>query len=246
MRLAAIDSSTALGSVALFEDGVLVAEDSRRVSQAHGESLLPMMSALFDRLGWTARDVARWGVGVGPGSFTGLRIAVATAKGIALATGAELVGVTSLDALAHGLGDARRDPARGACTTEEAVVSVVAGGKGEVFVQVRRGGAQLLGPVHVRAAEVGARVRQAVSGGSVVVVGEVASELDWSQLGADVRRVVEPPHDLPRASSVGRIALGRPAEDADALEPVYVRPPETTLPRGAPATVPAVPPGGRV
>ena len=52
MRLAAIDTSTALGSVALFEDGRLVAEDSRRVSNAHGESLLPMVSALFARAGW--------------------------------------------------------------------------------------------------------------------------------------------------------------------------------------------------
>ena len=244
MRLAAIDSSTALGSVALFEDGALVAEDSQRVSNAHGESLLPMMSALFDRLGWTARDIARWGVGVGPGSFTGLRIAVATAKGIALATGAELVGVTSLDALAHGLEDAPRDPS-GDASTDPAVVSVVAGGKGEVFVQVRRGGAQLLGPLHVRSADVAARVREAVSGGPVVVVGEVASELDWSELGARVRRVVAPPHDLPRASSVGRIALGRPAEDADALEPVYVRPPEITLPRGGAAAASGALPGGR-
>ena len=66
MRLAAIDTSTALGSVALFEDGVLVAEDSRRVSNAHGESLLPMVSALFARAGWAAADVARWGVGTRP------------------------------------------------------------------------------------------------------------------------------------------------------------------------------------
>ena len=193
MRLAAIDTSTQLGSVALFEDGVLLAEDAHRVSNAHGESLLPMMSALFERAGWTARDVTRWAVGVGPGSFTGIRIAVATAKGIVLATGAELVGVTSLDAVAFGLAG-------------ELVVSLIGAGKGELFVQARRGEAR------------------------GVVAGEAALEVDWSVLGERVELVVIPPHDLPHASAVGRIALGRPAEDADALEPVYVRPPDITMP----------------
>ncbi len=125
MRLAAIDTSTELGSVALFEGLALVAEDSARVSNAHGESLMPMLSALFARHGWAPGDVRRWAVGVGPGSFTGVRVAVATAKGIAIGTGAELVGVTSLDALAHGLSGMAEG---------RAVVSVVGAGKAEVFV----------------------------------------------------------------------------------------------------------------
>lgn len=221
MRLAAIDTSTVLGSVALFDDGVLVAEDSRRVSNAHGESLLPMVSALFASAGWAAADVARWGVGLGPGSFTGIRIAVATAKGIAIATGAELVGVTSLDAIGHGLG-----------TPLETVVSVVGAGKGEVFVQARRGEARVLLPTHLRAGDVVARLADIVAGSRVLVAGEGASGIDWSALGVDAELVLGPPHNLPRASSVGRIALTRPAEDADALEPVYVRPPEITMPKG--------------
>ena len=217
MRLAAIDTSTQLGSVALFEDGRLVAQDARRVSNAHGESLLPMVTALFARTGWTARDVTRWAVGVGPGSFTGIRIAVATAKGIVLATGAELVGVTSLDALAYGL-------------TGELVVSLLGAGKGELFVQAHRGEARVLGPVHLRTGDVAARLAELAGGARVVVAGEATAEVDWAVLGGRVDLVVQPPHDLPHASAVGRIALGRPAEDADALEPVYVRPPDITMP----------------
>lgn len=224
MRLAAIDTSTALGSIALFEHGVLVAEESRRVSNAHGESLMPMVSALFDRVGWRPADVARWGVGVGPGSFTGVRIAVATAKGIALATGAELVGVTSLDAIAEGLG-----------TAGDVVVSTVPAGKGELYVQARRRATLLLAPTHLKIDAVAVAVARSGSGsGSVVVVGEPAAAVDWSILGPGVVLRLDPPHDLPHAAAVGRIAATRAAEDADALEPFYVRPPEITMPRPRP------------
>jgi tRNA threonylcarbamoyladenosine biosynthesis protein TsaB len=223
MRLAAIDTSTALGSVALFDDDVVVAEDARRVSNAHGESLMPMVSALFERVGWAPPSVQRWAVGVGPGSFTGIRIGVATVRGIVLATGAEVVGVTSLDAVAFGL-------------EEDVVASLVGSGKGECFVQARRGGEVVLAPAHVKMADVPARLAEVAAGARVVVAGEAAGEIDWSGL-AGVRVVAAPPNDLPRASSVARLALARPAEDADAVEPFYVRPPEITMPKpkGAPA-----------
>jgi tRNA threonylcarbamoyladenosine biosynthesis protein TsaB len=217
-RLAALDTSTPLGSIALFEGGELVAEDSHRVSNAHGESLMPLVDALFTRAGWRPADVARWAVGVGPGSFTGVRIAMATAKGIVLATGAELVGVTSLYALAHGL-------------TGPAVASLVAAGKGELFVQLRRGEVLAMEPAHVRTGDVGARILALLGSDALVVAGEASAQVDWSALGARVTFAREPPHDLPRATAVGRIAMTRQAGDADALEAVYVRPPEITMPK---------------
>ena len=218
-RLAAIDTSTALGSVALFDRAELVAEDAHRVSNAHGESLMPMVDALFARVGWRPAEVERWAVGVGPGSFTGVRIAMATVKGVVLATAAELVGVTSLDAVGYGL--------------DGAVATLVGAGKGEVFVQMRRGAQLVLEPTHVRLADVARRLAGLAGDDPLVVAGEVAREIDWAALGGRVTVVADEPHDLPRASVIGRIALGRPAGDADALEAVYVRPPEITMPKGA-------------
>jgi tRNA threonylcarbamoyladenosine biosynthesis protein TsaB len=219
VRLAAIDTSSPLGSVALFDDGVLVAEAAQRVSNAHGESLLPMVDALFSRAGWHPRCVNRWAVGIGPGSFTGVRIAVATVKGMALATGATVVGVTSLDALADGVVDGL-------------VVSVLAAGKGEVFVQARSSRGLVLEPAHIPFGEVVLRVLGVVQPAEVVtVVGEASSDVDWSSMREQPALVTGAPHDLPRASAVGRIALVRAPTDADSLEPFYVRAPDLTTPR---------------
>jgi len=220
VKLAALDTSTALGSVALFDDGDLVAEETKRVSNAHGESLLPMMDALFTRVGWKPRDVGRWAVGIGPGSFTGVRIGVGTVKGIVIATGAEVVGVTSLDALAFGLA-----PDEGV-----ACVSVLFAMKGELFVQATLRGEVLLAPINVRIEEAPALLAT-LRCDRMVLAGEGALLLDASAIGARCEIHAEAPHDVPRASSIGRIAKGRAADDALLLEPMYVRAPDITSPR---------------
>jgi tRNA threonylcarbamoyladenosine biosynthesis protein TsaB len=215
VRIAAIETSTEVGSVALFEGEVCVLEDAARVTNLHGESLLPLISRAFERVAWDAHEVARWGVGIGPGSFTGVRVGVATAKGIAIATGAELVGVTSLDAMADGI-------------AAEVVVSVIPAGKAEAFLQVRRGEHILIAPTHLLLEQVAVRVAGAAQGARTVIAGEVARAIDWSAL--EVAPVLaERRHELPRASAVARIAMRRPPDDADALEPFYVQPPSITV-----------------
>lgn len=222
MLLAAIDTSTALGSIALFDDGVLVGEDSQRVSNAHGESLLPMIDALFTRAKWKPSDVARWGVGVGPGSFTGVRIGVATAKGIAIATGAELVGVTSLDAVAYGV-----DVGEGV-----ALVSALDAMKGELFIQARIDGVLVVPPENLLVASVGARLA-GIACERMVVVGEGGGAIDHAAVAASCEWRSAPPHDVPRAVSVGRIAIARGTSGPtrDAIEPLYVRAPDITKPK---------------
>ncbi len=221
MRLVAIDTSSPLGSVALFEQGELVAEDVRPVATGHGESLLPAIDALFERVGWTPDSVARWAVDIGPGSFTGLRIGLTTVKGVLLVTGAELVTVTSLDALAYGV------------PREDLVVSLLAAGKGEIFIQAKRRREVLVPPSYLRAGDVARAVQELTPGANVVVAGEVAKQIDWSSMAQRPLELrVDPPHDYPRASAVGLIALaGSPVPDVDALEPLYIRPPDITMPK---------------
>jgi tRNA threonylcarbamoyladenosine biosynthesis protein TsaB len=207
VRLCALDTSSALGSIALFEDGEIVLEHEQRVSNAHGESLLPALDAVMKKAGWKARDVARWAVGIGPGSFTGVRIGVATVKGIALATGAEIVGVVSLEAVAHGV-----ETAAG-----ESLAALLHAGKNELFVQIDRGE-----PTHAPIGAVAALLGEK----RWVLVGEGAAAV----VMPTARVLMAPPHDVSRASSVGRLALARAPSDLTTLEPLYVRAPDITSP----------------
>lgn len=212
MKLVALDTSTPLGTVALFDGDELVSSLEQRVSNAHGESLLPLVSRAMGEAGWKPRDVGRWAAGIGPGSFTGARIGVATVKGIALATGAEVVGVDSFRAMSFGL---QLGPG-------ETAVFMLEGGKNELFVK--------LGdepPAHVALD----RVHELFASSETrwVLVGAAAGRFSGAR--EEVRLVTQPPHDVPRAESVGRVAMASPASDLASLEPLYVRPPEITAPK---------------
>jgi tRNA threonylcarbamoyladenosine biosynthesis protein TsaB len=102
MRILALDSCSRAGSVALLENDSLVVSYVLDVTARHSERLLPAMDRCLVEAGWTMGEVDLIACTGGPGSFTGLRIGLATAKGLAFATGIPLVGVNSLEATAQG------------------------------------------------------------------------------------------------------------------------------------------------
>lgn len=100
MIIAGFDTVTDMLTVAVADEEQTIAEESRLAPRAHMSLLLPILRDVLGRAGLTFADVDYLAVGVGPGSFTGTRIGVATAQGLALASHSRLVGISTLDVLA--------------------------------------------------------------------------------------------------------------------------------------------------
>lgn len=107
MKLLVIDTSTTANSIAVTEDGRLLAEFLVNPETTHSASLMRGLDMVLDSAGVTTADLDAIGVTLGPGSFTGLRVGIATVKGLALATGVPVVGFSSLAMLAMNLPHAR-------------------------------------------------------------------------------------------------------------------------------------------
>ena len=231
MRALAIDTSTEVAGVALCDGATCVARSPTTNVAAtaapgqHGERLLGLIDATLLEAGWNKRDVQLVACCLGPGSFTGVRVGVATAKGIALALGLPIVGIGSLEVMAHAY-FARRGAAE---KTDETAVSLLDARKGEVFWAAYGSvGAIIAGPGHLAAAQVGELSR--LVPGPKTFLGEVAI-----RLGLDPTCIVSTPEtDRPDTVYLARLAIAtlerRGPDDLDALEPAYVRPPDITLP----------------
>jgi tRNA threonylcarbamoyladenosine biosynthesis protein TsaB len=117
--LLAFDTSSAACTVALFDgEGSCVARADEIIGRGHAERLVPMIAEVMD-----GRIASQIVVGVGPGSFTGIRVAIAAAHGLAIGWGADLKGMSSLALLAAG------------AANDGEVAAAVTGGHGELFVQ---------------------------------------------------------------------------------------------------------------
>jgi tRNA threonylcarbamoyl adenosine modification protein YeaZ len=117
--LLAFDTSSSACTAALFnEEGECVASADELIGRGHAERLVPMIAELME-----GREAKQIVVGVGPGSFTGIRVAIAAAHGLAIGWNADLYGMSSLALIAAGAASAGE------------VAAAVTGGHGELFVQ---------------------------------------------------------------------------------------------------------------
>jgi len=238
MRVLALDTTTRAGSIALVEDGEIVAERPGDVSRTHGERLPGELVDLAADRGWTMASVDLFAVAVGPGSFTGLRIGIATIQGLAFVLERSVVGVSALDALGH-LGSRGRP-------VGSLVGAWVDAQRGEVFSALYRIGpaplfseerlTQVEGPsVALPAATLAAWHR---FGESVLFIGDGAVRYT-DAITEDPRAIVAPTPLL--AGVIGliahvRAALG-PTMSPSGVHPLYIRRSDAELDRERQAAV---------
>jgi tRNA threonylcarbamoyladenosine biosynthesis protein TsaB len=182
----------------------------------HAARLLPLAQTLLDRAGLAFADLDRIGVGVGPGTFTGLRIGVATARALAQGSAAETVAVSTLRALAAAAGH------------DGPVLAVLDARRGEAFAAGYHGDEELFGPVAVRPEALGDLVRTRPEPGAAwLAVGDGAlafrDQLEPAAVGVPADG--NPCHRV-SAVAICRLASRSEPVARDRLVPEYVRLPD--------------------
>jgi tRNA threonylcarbamoyladenosine biosynthesis protein TsaB len=208
MVVLGLDTCLAACSVALFEDGVVRAHAREEMARGHQERLAPMVRAVMAEAGAPFAALDRVAVTVGPGSFTGLRVGLAFAKGLAAALGVPVVGVGVLEALAAEAGglvaaavDARRD---------------------QLYLQVFEGGRPLMAPDVLELGAAAARVAEIAGGRPLTLIGSGAPLLADVAPGATV--LTPPGADARQVARLGASRTPAPPR------PLYLRAPDARLP----------------
>jgi tRNA threonylcarbamoyladenosine biosynthesis protein TsaB len=193
-------------------------EPARGKRPGHATRLLGLVDEALAAVGLEVGELDRLGVGVGPGSFTGLRIGIATARALAQAADLPLAGVSTLSALAAGATE-ELEPGR-------AVLAVIDAGRGEGFAAGFRDGRALaaaaaLGPDGLAALAATLEAPVAVGGGAVRFQAQLRAA------GAAVPPAESPLH-RPDGRHLCRLAAAAETADRDAVLPQYVRAPDAT------------------
>ena len=205
----ALDTCLTACSAAIVDDGgVVLAARSEAMPRGHQERLAPLVRELASEAGIGFSDLTRIGVTVGPGSFTGLRVGVAFAKGLAAALGVPAVGVGTLEAMAHD--------------RQGFVVAAIDARRGQIYVQLFGDGVALTAPDALTLEDAAARIAEVYHGGPATFVGSGAPMLDGVLAGATI---VIP--DGPDPVAVARLAAAAPARP---VRPLYLRAPDAKPP----------------
>ena len=238
MKILALDSATGACSVALWQDGAILARRFAVMDRGQSEVLIPMVREVLAEAGTDFPSIDAFGVTTGPGAFTGLRIGLAAARGMALASGRPLVGVSTFEAVAFGVPPEERQGRR--------LIVAVESRREDVFIQPFDDELMALGePRSIRpenlilpdspvlvAGDGAARLRPCFADPCFGELSEdpAAATRGGAPCRPDVRFAAGP--GFPDAADVARLVASRGLDAAGAAppQPFYLRPPDVTLP----------------
>ena len=205
MKIAAIDTSSKALTLAILEDETLLAQMTLNIKKNHSITLMPAIDFLMNSLDMKPTDLDRIVVAQGPGSYTGLRMAVATAKTLAHTLKIELVGVSSLLALVPE-------------QAEGLVIPVMDARRNNVYAGFYQSGQSVRPEAHLPLAEV--LEIAGVADQPVTFVGETAvfaEQIEAALPGVSVQPT------LPDAAVIGRLGLDLPAQSIHDFVPNYLK-----------------------
>ncbi|MDE3016336.1 MAG: tRNA (adenosine(37)-N6)-threonylcarbamoyltransferase complex dimerization subunit type 1 TsaB [Pseudomonadota bacterium] len=204
----AIESATGPCSAAVWQDGRLKAYAENTSPVMQSARLLPMVEQVLKESGLEYRDLSAVAATIGPGSFTGIRVGLAAARGICFAAGIRGLGFTTLDVLAFGAV---------ALAGGAPVLAILNAGKGEYYYQLP-GGAPRIGTLETALA---------AAGKNLFIAGNVPPLCLPPQAGGG-KEGEGKGISFPRADILAALAATRPP--ALPLSPYYIRPPDAKLP----------------
>jgi len=213
MIVLSLDTALAACSAAVVRDGQVLAAASEPMLRGHQERLATLVEEIMQAAGLPFSAIDRVGVTVGPGSFTGLRVGLAFAKGLGLALGKPCIGVGVLEALAAS------DP--GPCLT----VAMIDAKRGQVYLQAFESGVAVMAPDALPLETASARLAELWRGGPLRLIGPGAALLADAAPGAEI---VE--RAAPDPATICALVANKPASAG--ARPLYLRAPDAKLPGG--------------
>lgn len=214
MLILGIETASCAGGAALVEDTRIIAEHYSIAPMTHAERLLPVIDTLLRDCGANINDVDLIAVSIGPGSFTGLRIGMATAKGLAFSARKPIVGVPTLDAFVqlHVPSPTR-------------IMPILDARKGEVFIALYDGdGRKLTSEVNLKPDILAKNMKEE---SALLIIGDGARK--YREIFEKVSGIKFSPPELddPRPGTVAIVArqlfLEGKVQDVDSLTPLYIR-----------------------
>lgn len=219
MRILGIDTSTMAASVAVIEDNQLVCEYTINTKKTHSQKLMSMIENMLKESDLNINDIDLIGICVGPGSFTGLRIGMATAKAIAHVNNIPIVGVTSLEMLADNMN-----------LCDKKICSILDAQRNQVYTaKFEYIGNRLVQINDTDILEIDKLINEISSSeDDYILIGEAVYKYEEKLKDIENISIPSPSHNVTKASSLCSIALekynqGENIESCYTINPMYIR-----------------------